>query len=110
MIKKINLLIAFLFLQGCLCQQQANYLRQKVKPVYYAGEVDHIFMDTADRMTPKIVFVDGSVIDMDVYELYDVLQPGDSLIKKAGTLKHELIRKGEAPRYFYPKCDGNEIK
>jgi len=75
----------------------------------YFGCVETKFFDTLDRMTPKIRFKSGTVIDMDAYEMFEELQLGDTVIKKPGSLKFILKRNGET-KIFYPKCDGKEIK
>lgn len=106
--KMINLLCV-MFLQGCGCYQINRFLQKKIKPISYFGCVEMKFIDTLDRMTPKIKFKNNKIIDMDAYEMYDELQPGDTVIKKAGSLKFILKRNGET-KVFYPKCDGKEIK
>lgn len=74
------------------------------------GVLKYKFIDSTDRVSPKIKFVNGDVFPMSAYEMYDDLQPGDSIIKEAGSLKYILKRKGQEPKIYYPKCDGVEIK
>ena len=97
------------FVLGCGCYQRNHFLQEKVKPFNYFGVVEVKFFDTFDRMTPKVKFHDGSIIYIRAYEMFDDLRPGDTIIKKAGSLKHILKRKGET-KIFYPKCNGKEIK
>ena len=104
----INLLCIML-LQGCGCDQINRFLQKKVKPISYFGVMKTKFIDSMDRGSAKIIFENGTEIYMDAYEMYDELQPGDTVIKKAGSLKFILKRDGLTKEY-YPKCDGKEIK
>ena len=107
---KFKYLVFFCFLlQGCGCLQRKHDLQKYVKPKEYSGIMKSKFIDSLDRGSAKLVLNNGDVVYIYAYEMYDELQPGDTVIKKAGSLKYILKRNGET-KVFYPKFDGKEIK
>ncbi|WP_118976937.1 hypothetical protein [Taibaiella koreensis] len=106
-----NLLIVLLLLTiSSCCLDFARAMKMIVKPYNWEGEIVAIFRDSTDRMMPKVAFKHGDTAVIYAYEMFGMLQLGDSVIKKKGSLKYILKRKGEPAKEFYPKCDGVEIK
>lgn len=104
------IILLFIILASSCCLDYARSLRTNIKPYNWEGEVISIFYDSSDRMTSKVALKNKDTADIYAYEMLDWLQVGDSIIKKQGSLKYTLKRKGETPREFYPKCNGVEIK
>ncbi|KAA5536824.1 hypothetical protein F0919_03905 [Taibaiella lutea] len=79
-------------------------------PLSFEGIVYEKFLDSNDRMTPKVSLMVGNVCPIYAYDAWDYIQIGDSLSKPAGSLKHTIYRKGSLPVSFYPKMDGKEVR
>ena len=109
MFKNASIIFLSVLLQGCGCYPYSKGIQKHIKPLKYFGVMKTKFIDSMDRGSAKIIFENGTEIYIDAYEMYDELQPGDTVIKKAGSLKHILKRDGVTKEY-YPKCDGKEIK
>ena len=109
MYKKSIYLLLLLFLYSCNCNDNNRFFQNKLKPLDYFGVVQIKFRDTFDRMSQKIRFENGQIIPIYAYGMFEELLPGDTVIKKSGSLEHILKRNGET-KIFYPKCNGKEIK
>ncbi|MFA6058697.1 MAG: hypothetical protein WC756_10900 [Taibaiella sp.] len=104
-----GLVLSAIFLSGCGCYEFASSIKKNVTPMHFNGKVENKYLDSTDRMAPKVTLEDGKVYPIYAYEMYDDLQPRDSITKDAGTLKYVLVRDGQQ-KVYYPKCDGKEIK
>ena len=109
MFKNTSIIFLSVLLQGCGCYQYSKAIQKNTKPRDYFGVMKSKFIDSMDRGAAKVIFENGTEIYMYAYEMYDELQSGDTVIKKAGSLKFILKRDGVTKEY-YPKCDGKEIK
>lgn len=96
--------VAF-FVSGCGCYQERTYFQEKVKPLSYNGLVNSKYIDSTDRMTPKVRFSDYNTINVDIYEMYDEISPGDSITKYKGSLLHTLKKNDGLIKKYYPICD-----
>lgn len=95
---------------GCGCQQFAMSLRKNIKPTSFAGKIKDRFLDSLDRMSPKIILESGNIYPIYAYEMFELLDAGDSIIKKKGSLKYIHIKPRLSRTEYYPICDNKKIK
>lgn len=108
--KSVMYFVLSIIASGCGCYEYARSLRENIKPLALKGEVFNTFIDSSDRMTPKVILKNGDTSDIYSYEMYHSLERGDSIIKESGSLKYILKRRNEPLKEYYPQCDKTDIK
>lgn len=107
----ISILIFLAFaLSGCFPKQCEMYIRQHTPYDNFAGIIKECYFLDSDggRGTPTIVLQNEKIYYLVTYTLICFAQPGDSIIKKAGTLKY-IIKREDCSTIFYPECGSTVI-
>lgn len=99
-----------LLLTGCGCYEFTRTVNKIDRPTDFHGIVTRKYVDTFDRMTPKIRINYTGEHGIVAYEMFDELAVGDSVVKNSGSLEYFLYKNGKLYKSYYPKCDGQEIK
>jgi hypothetical protein len=97
----------FILTASCYDCKKVNEITRKG---YLIGTVDSTYRDVSNRGHPiitlkfikndlKIIWIDGS----ELFELYNLSENGDTIIKERNSLQYKLIKK-DTVMYFYPIC------
>ena len=120
---KINLVIRSIVLfttcsmSGCIgvnnCSNYIEIYRTMDKPIHVHSVLVAKYRDSTygARQQPMLLFQDGSVYPINVYSVWENINPGDSLIKDSNSLKFYVIEKGQKLRTtYYAQCNGVSIE
>lgn len=114
--------IAFKVLLASMCTFQScntckTWLQEHEKNNHYYGTVMGKYLDTSynGRNEPMVILGSVNTYKKNAYptfnyEIYNLIDSGDYIIKDSGTLQRILIKNQDTLTY-YPQCgEGNDIK
>jgi hypothetical protein len=112
---KIYLLaIASLFvLQGCSVDC-ASWFRKNETSITINGTVQYKYRDTtfSGRNQSVVAVLNKNQVQeypVSNFEIYNLIDSGDLIYKRPGTLKRFLIKRNDTIPY-YPQCGGEDVK
>jgi hypothetical protein len=108
-VQLLLIILSLVFLSSCECEERADWLRKNVTGTSYRKIVARKYLDPDGRYQPVFISEDSEKYEFYNMNAYDMAEPGDSIIKTAGTLKH-ILKKKDTVVSFYPTCKFQEIK
>ena len=75
----------------------------------FSGQVEKKYLDPDSRMQPVIILNDGLKYRIGNMSIYEIINEGDTLFKQKGSMKYNLIKKGDTI-LFYQYSGGKEIR
>lgn len=102
--------IAFIYTFNLTTHSPEEWVRTNIAPHEYEGYILSKFLDSKNRNEPTIILYDDYNITQYNMKIYDLMQPGDYIIKHAGTLKHYLVHDHDTILYYPLDRNGIPIK
>lgn len=106
---KAFVFILLVLVSSCDYISCPEWYRRNEKNHAYDGKVVKKFFDSSERGQPRVVLDDGQKYLLDNIKIFNKIEVGDIILKKAGTLQYLLIQ-GSDTTIFYQQCDGDDIK
>jgi len=104
--KILLILVAIAIIQlasSCTLQDEANWFRKNDTNTSYSGIIARKYLDPDRRDQPMFILEDSEKFDFYNIDIFKIAEPGDSIVKIAGTLKRTLKKKNRSIS-FYPTC------
>jgi len=108
--KLLLTLFIILFASSCTLQDEANWFRKNDTNTSYKGIIVRKYLDPDLKVQPVFVLSDSEKYQFYNIFVYDIAQAGDSITKRAGTLKRTLKRNNKIIVFYPVCCDGMVIK
>lgn len=103
---KLLILTNALFLTSCSYEKQCEAnVRDRSTTEAFSGIIKEVYFQVSDRgrHTPTIVLMNNKKYYSDTKRLICYAMPGDSIVKKSGSLKY-VIKNADTTVVFYPNC------
>jgi len=93
------------------CTNRIEWLNENEKDKEYRGFIIEKLHDPKFKMAPVLILHDNSKHRISNDSIYDLIDTGDYLRKDPGSFKYTLYHvKTRDSIYYYPRCEGEDIK